>query len=135
MASNADSSKASELRRKGNELYRCGDVLNALHLYQEAASFAESSDPLPFSNLSAAYYELGNYKESIDSAENALRRAEAQSEDFKQKVSLRFRQSELQLTCRHIVTHASASGAQWGRQPKRAWRKIIDDVPCFKPPL
>lgn len=44
----------------------------AIKAYQEAARRAEPDDYLPWSNLSAAYYEVGKFHESIQCAQQAL---------------------------------------------------------------
>ncbi|RAO69330.1 uncharacterized protein BHQ10_005342 [Talaromyces amestolkiae] len=59
-------------RERGNALYKRGHLTEAIKAYQEAARRAEPDDYLPWSNLSAAYYEVGSFHESIQCAQRAL---------------------------------------------------------------
>ncbi|KAK4501165.1 hypothetical protein PRZ48_006971 [Zasmidium cellare] len=81
----ADADSAS-LRTQGNDLYKAGKFEEAIPLYQESAELAPS-DPAPLSNLSAAYFELGNYEASVIASDQALALLEDQAK--KQKVAAR----------------------------------------------
>ncbi|OKL59652.1 hypothetical protein UA08_05130 [Talaromyces atroroseus] len=63
---------SQQLRERGNALYKRGQLTDAIKAYQQAARQAAPDDYLPWSNLSAAYYEGGNLAESIQSALRAL---------------------------------------------------------------
>jgi len=47
-----------QVRKDGNELYKSGQFEKAASLYKRAAELAPDELP-PLSNLSAAYFELG----------------------------------------------------------------------------
>lgn len=77
---------SQEFRSKGNEAYLAGEIFKGTHpvatprtllispaitLYHKAAETAPD-DPAPFSNLSAAYFESGDYIASITASDQAL---------------------------------------------------------------
>ncbi|KAK5129040.1 hypothetical protein LTR85_000373 [Meristemomyces frigidus] len=60
MALDQSSLSSEDVRKQGNELYRAGKYAEAISYYQRAAGLAPSQ-AAPWSNLSAAYLELGDY--------------------------------------------------------------------------
>lgn len=70
-ATNATES-AEDVRKSGNELYKAGKLLEAVACYKRAAELAPS-EALPLSNLSAAYFELGQYTASRETFQAALK--------------------------------------------------------------
>ncbi|KAF2494790.1 hypothetical protein BU16DRAFT_540038 [Lophium mytilinum] len=58
-------------RERGNALYKGGKLIQAIDAYKRACS-ASPEDARPLSNLSASYFETGEYDNSIKSAEAAL---------------------------------------------------------------
>ncbi|KAK7943572.1 uncharacterized protein PG986_012685 [Apiospora aurea] len=93
-----DIQKAEETRIRGNKLYKTGKLSDAIQAYTEACEL-DNSIYLPVSNLSAAYYEVGKYRESIVSAKKALQMiAETpESDTAKQKLLVRIAKSFLYL--------------------------------------
>ncbi|KAI0858195.1 hypothetical protein F4860DRAFT_322361 [Xylaria cubensis] len=90
---------AAQVRERGNELYKKGALDKAITAYKEAAAL-DLSDPLPLSNLSAAYFEAGSYAESVEVAQKALENpqfaADPQSGTV-QKILVRSAKSRLHL--------------------------------------
>ncbi|KUJ24364.1 uncharacterized protein LY89DRAFT_679522 [Mollisia scopiformis] len=64
----ASVSEADSLRAKGNTFYKSGNLLKAIELYQRAFNL-EPSNSAALGNLSAAQYELGEYKKCVETAE------------------------------------------------------------------
>lgn len=79
---------SEDARQKGNELYKAGKITECelttkllcscekltvagLTFYEQASKLAPE-DPSPWSNLSAAHYELGDYAASIAACDSAL---------------------------------------------------------------
>lgn len=67
----AAQSTSESLRKAGNELYKQNKLDQAVVQYKRAAE-SDPSDPAPFSNLSATYFELGDYEKSIEATKSAL---------------------------------------------------------------
>lgn len=81
-------SSSEDARQKGNELYTAGKITEcesttkllsscekltvAGLTFYEQASKLDPEDPSPWSNLSAAHYELGDYAASIAACDSAL---------------------------------------------------------------
>ncbi|KAI0904140.1 hypothetical protein F4823DRAFT_628872 [Ustulina deusta] len=90
---------AAQVRERGNELYKSGALNEAIAAYNEAATL-DPSDPLPLSNLSAAYFEAGSYADSVEAAQKALEKprfaADTQSSTA-QKLLVRSAKSRLHL--------------------------------------
>ena len=57
------------------------------------ASELDNKSPLPLSNLSAAYFEAGNYAGSIDAATRSLALCQDEDESLKKKLELRLVQA------------------------------------------
>ena len=57
------------------------------------ASDLDNQSPLPLSNLSAAYFEAGNYAASIDAATRSLVLCQNEDEALKKKLELRLIQA------------------------------------------
>lgn len=57
------------------------------------ASDLDTKSPLPLSNLSAAYFEAGNYTASIDAATRSLALCQDEDEALKKKLELRLIQA------------------------------------------
>ncbi|KAI1288839.1 hypothetical protein F5Y03DRAFT_77908 [Xylaria venustula] len=62
---------ASQIRKRGNELYKKGALKEAIVAYKAAAA-VDPSDALPLSNLSATYFEARSYANSVEAAQKAL---------------------------------------------------------------
>ncbi|KKY18425.1 putative dna primase large subunit [Phaeomoniella chlamydospora] len=62
---------AEDLRKQGNEFYKKLQLPKAISLYIQASEL-EPTNPLPLSNLSAAYFEAGDYDKCIDAAVKCL---------------------------------------------------------------
>ncbi|KAK4635052.1 hypothetical protein CLAFUW4_02176 [Fulvia fulva] len=62
---------ADDLCLAGNELHKARKVDEAIILYQQACD-AAPLDASPWSNLSAAQYELGDYAASMEAGDKAL---------------------------------------------------------------
>ncbi|KAI0737514.1 hypothetical protein C8Q80DRAFT_1115040 [Daedaleopsis nitida] len=82
---------AVALKEQGNELFRAGILLRASEMYTEAEK-ADASDPMYPSNLSAALFELGDYKgcaEAVLRAWSHIRGAETQTGPLVVRLSTR----------------------------------------------
>jgi tetratricopeptide (TPR) repeat protein len=62
---------SEEIRKEGNDLYKVGKIDQAIGCYTQAASLAPSASE-PWSNLSAAHFELGDYQACIGNCDGAL---------------------------------------------------------------
>ncbi|KAL8658086.1 MAG: hypothetical protein Q9226_001290 [Calogaya cf. arnoldii] len=104
------------LREQGNRLYREGRVQQAIKSYSEAAVIAPS-DPKPRSNLSAAHFELGDYRQCIQDISQALQRSSQDGSTLRRKLYPRLVKS-----CLHIkdIPAAEVSCAQMGDNPETA---------------
>ncbi|QSZ30611.1 hypothetical protein DSL72_000168 [Monilinia vaccinii-corymbosi] len=71
---------ALKLREEGNNLYSALDFEAAIKKYCAAARISQE-DPVPLQNLSAAYYETGQYELCIAFAKKALHMTKASGED------------------------------------------------------
>ncbi|SMR46747.1 unnamed protein product [Zymoseptoria tritici ST99CH_1E4] len=90
-------SSSEEVRAKGNEFYKAGKIAESVPFYQRAAELSRT-DRTPWSNLAAAYFELGDYRSSISACETAMSLISADSADFvtvKEKLHLRMAKSLL----------------------------------------
>lgn len=85
-----DNKTSQDLRVKGNEAYLAGEISDGIHaichpnnpktmltgpaisLYREAADLSPT-DPAPLSNLSAAFFESGDYHASITASDQSLK--------------------------------------------------------------
>ena len=67
------------------------------------ASDLDNKSPLPLSNLSAAYFEAGNYTGSIDAASRSLAFCQDEDEALKKKLELRLIQAYIYA---HKAEHA-----------------------------
>lgn len=63
---------AEDVRKSGNELYKAGKLLEAVACHKHAAELAPS-EAAPLSNLSAAYFELGQYTTCRETCQAALK--------------------------------------------------------------
>lgn len=84
---------ADELRVAGNESYKVGALHDAIRFYENAVKVAtviqnESLLPTYLSNLSAAYYESGDYEKALDVIDKAFDRLGSQSDEDRIDVSL-----------------------------------------------
>jgi tetratricopeptide (TPR) repeat protein len=95
-------------RERGNGLYKGGKLLEGNHLqlhlrlkedyltlllaaidaYRDACATAPE-DPRPLSNLSATHFEVGDYRESIKTAQHALTLLHSQSDPLKSRLQTR----------------------------------------------
>jgi tetratricopeptide (TPR) repeat protein len=91
--------QCDKLRGEGNLLYKMGrldegilpysvfamlassNTFLAIKKYQEAAKHGDPQESAPLRNLSAAYYEIGNYRKCITAAEQALKLIEKVAEE------------------------------------------------------
>ncbi|KAK7991439.1 hypothetical protein PG988_000233 [Apiospora saccharicola] len=141
--------QAEEIRQHGNMLYKKGKLTDGeLEL--------DKSNYLPLSNLSAAYFETGKYRESIDFANNALQiLAEApDSEPPKQKLLVRMMKGLLYLrdldTVESIMERIEGNDERASlqlsfermhamREPHQAsmeeWSLILRRLPKYKPQM
>ncbi|KAH8700726.1 hypothetical protein BGW36DRAFT_405925 [Talaromyces proteolyticus] len=107
---------ARELREHGNALYKSGKLNEAIKIYHDAAHNASEDDYLPWSNLSAAYFETGNYKQAAHCAVKALslchQHHQANATCLEQKLAPRILRAYL-----HAHQHDMA----------RAWLKQLSD--------
>lgn len=86
--------QSEELRLQGNDLYRAGKIAAAIALYEQASQLAPSSTS-PWSNLAAAYYELGLYEACIKAAHAGLNLfPEADASQSKSKLAIRMAKAE-----------------------------------------
>ena len=63
---------AEDVRKSGNDLYKAGKLLEAVACYKHATELVPS-EAAPLSNLSAAYFEPGQYKACRETCHAALR--------------------------------------------------------------
>lgn len=87
---------AEDVRKRGNELYKAGKLLEAVNCYKRAAEFAPS-DAVPLSNPSAAYFELGQYTVCRDTCQTALKLVSNGNDLSAQKLHLRSLKASLLL--------------------------------------
>ncbi|KAK8115740.1 hypothetical protein PG984_012242 [Apiospora sp. TS-2023a] len=147
--------QAEEVRQRGNALYKKGKLTDAIKAYTEAWEL-HKSNYLPLSNLSAAYFETGQYRESVEFANNALQiLAETpDSEPPKQKLLVRMTKSLLYLrdleTVKPIMERIEGKDERASlwlsfqrmhaiREPDHAsvqeWRLIFRKLPKYKPQM
>lgn len=79
---------AEDIRKIGNELYEAGKLLEAVAYYKQAAELAPS-EAAPLSNLSAAYFELGQYTACRETCQAALKLLNNRNDLSAQKLHLR----------------------------------------------
>ncbi|KAL8668069.1 MAG: hypothetical protein Q9202_000047 [Teloschistes flavicans] len=89
------SPEAEKLRQQGNELYKSKNIPEAIKCYNEAAILAPK-DPSPYSNLSAAHYEMGLYTQCISDIRTASQLAGTESSLLEKKLALRLAKAQLQ---------------------------------------
>ncbi|KAL8759612.1 MAG: hypothetical protein Q9199_000656 [Rusavskia elegans] len=104
------------LKKQGNRLYKEGRVQQAIKSYLEAAVIAPS-DPKPYYNLSAAHFELGDYRQCIQDISQALQRPSQDGSTLRRKLYPRLVKS-----CLHIkdIPAAEVNCAQMGDNPETA---------------
>ena len=124
-------------------------LILAAQKYQEAVQLAPE-DATPLSNLSAVYYEMGLYTESIDSIESALRIPSA--DELRSKLRLRLIRSLLQAQrydqadetlhefsgqLDDAVLHSTVSHSRTMSQisKRQAMSKIVIQLPRYMPTL
>lgn len=76
---------ADELRVAGNESYKVGALHDAIRFYENAVNVAtaikdDSLLPTYLSNLSAAYYESGDYEKALDVIDRAFEQLQIQTD-------------------------------------------------------
>jgi tetratricopeptide (TPR) repeat protein len=79
---------AEDVRKSGNELHKTGKLLEAVACYKHAAELAPS-EAAPLSNLSAAYFELGQYSLCRETCQAALKLLNNGNDLSAQKLHLR----------------------------------------------
>lgn len=87
---------AEDVRKSGNELYKAGKLLDAVACYKSAAELAPF-DAVPLSDLSAAYFELGQYRACRDTCQIALKLLSNGNDLSAQKLNLRSLKASLLL--------------------------------------
>ncbi|KAF2145383.1 uncharacterized protein K452DRAFT_295032 [Aplosporella prunicola CBS 121167] len=107
---------SAELRQQGNAFYKRNKFYDAIALYRKAAE-ADPSDVSPLSNITAAYYEAGDYAKCIKAVEDALVAAGGKAKEDK----------EIKLLEPWSRDHQESEAT--------AIRKIINKLPRFKPSL
>lgn len=141
---------AEDVRKRGNELYKAGKLLEAVDCYKRAAGLAPS-DAVPLSNLSAAYFELGQYTVCWDTCQTALKLVSNGNDLSAQKLHLRSLKASLLLK---DIDHARDSLANLDPNDERhklekclsliednrhggldVEMKLISDLPLTKPQL
>jgi len=141
---------AEDVRKRGNELYKAGKLLEAVACYKRAAELAPS-DAVPLSNLSAAYSELGQYMVCQDTCQAALKLLSNGNDLSAQKLHLRSLKASL---LAKDIDHAQDSLASLNSNEERNKLKkcldliednrhggldvemrIISDLPLTKPQL
>jgi len=141
---------AEDIRKSGNELYKAGKLLEAVACYKHAAELAPS-EALPLSNLSAAYFELGQYTACRDTCQAALKLLSNGNDPSTQKLHLRSLKANLLLK---DIDHARDSLARLDPNEERhklekclgliednrhggldVEMRIISDLPLTKPQL
>jgi tetratricopeptide (TPR) repeat protein len=105
-----DQDTSDGVRRKGNEKYKAGEFEAAIALYTKAAQLAPE-EAAPWSNLSAAYYELYDYQAYDNACTEALNRLSDKAQDIPAKQQkLYLRQSRARLTTLHVDEAKAAVG-------------------------
>ncbi|KFA81574.1 hypothetical protein S40288_11307 [Stachybotrys chartarum IBT 40288] len=100
------SEESAAARARGNEFYKIGKLAEAEKAYKEAASLAPE-DPLPLSNLSAVFFERGQYGEAATLVQRAVALSPAEGdEEKKQKMYARMAKCHL-----HTFNHQAAKEA------------------------
>ena len=141
---------AEDVRKRGNELYKGGKLLEAVDCYKRAAELAPS-DAVPLSNLSAAYFELGKYTACRETCQTALELLSNGNDLSAQKLHLRSLKASLLLK---DIDHAKDSLANLSSNEERhklekclsliednrhggldVEMRIISDLPLTKPQL
>lgn len=141
---------AEGVRRRGNELYKAGKLLEAVACYKRAAELAPS-DAIPLSNLSAAYFESGQYTLCLDTCHATLKLLDNDNDLSAQKLHLRSLKARMLLK---DIDHAQDSLASLGPNDEvrklekclhlvednghgglDAEMRIISDLPLTKPQL
>jgi tetratricopeptide (TPR) repeat protein len=141
---------AEDVRKRGNELYKAGKLLDAVDCYKRAAELAPS-DAVPLSNLSAAYFELGQYTACRHTCQTALELLSNGDDLSSQKLHMRSLKASLLLK---DIDHARDSLANLNPNHERQKLekclsliednrhggldveiKIISDLPLTKPQL
>lgn len=141
---------AEDVHKSGNELYKAGKLLEAVARYKRAAELAPS-EALPLSNLSAAYFELGQYTACRDTCQTALKLLNNGDNLSAQKMHLRSLKASLLLK---DIDHARDSLANLDPNEERyklekcldlieenchgeldVEMRIISDLPITKPQL
>ncbi|KAF2804583.1 uncharacterized protein BDZ99DRAFT_467274 [Mytilinidion resinicola] len=83
-------------RERGNALYKSGKLIQAIDAYKKACT-ASPEDARRLSNLSATYFEIGEYDNSIKPAEAAIKLLK--SPDDPLRVRLQTRISKAHMHC------------------------------------
>ncbi|KAF1991587.1 hypothetical protein K402DRAFT_416873 [Aulographum hederae CBS 113979] len=83
---------ASVLREAGNVLYKSGKLLDAIEKYREASQLGPE-DAAILSNLSAAYFELGNYQTCMEYTREALEASPERDDARRTRLNLRLAKS------------------------------------------
>lgn len=133
MATPDMSKRSEELRLQGNDLYREGKITAAIPLYEEASKLAPSATS-PWSNLAAAYYELGQYEASIKAAHTGLRLF-PESAESSSKSKLTTRMAKASSLCQRSsddVVNGTDPTDLGGRKAVRLQQRAAQ-LPRFKP--
>ncbi|KAL1970428.1 hypothetical protein VTN77DRAFT_4072 [Rasamsonia byssochlamydoides] len=111
-------SNAQSLREKGNALYKRGKVNEAIKTYRQAAQLARQDDYLPWSNLSAAYFEAGKYVDCVENGLQALKICNGHDNDHAataraDAASAAFQKLATRLIKAYLHTHQYQSAKFW----------------------
>jgi tetratricopeptide (TPR) repeat protein len=98
----------------------------AIDLYKRAAKL-DPTDSAPIRNLSAAYYEVGSYKECIAKAEQSLPMAKASGED---NVAFQVEKLEKRLAKAKLNYYQPSINEQ-----VRARLRILKELPRYHPSM
>jgi hypothetical protein len=94
-------------------------TITAIHTYQEAAQLAGQDDYLPWSNLSAAYFEAGDYLACIENGLKALQISDHdKSNGISPAASTAFRKLAPRIIKSYLHTHRWKDARSWLEQLK-----------------
>jgi tetratricopeptide (TPR) repeat protein len=117
---------SAQLRQDGNNLYKSGKFHAAIAKYNEANKAANGQDALPYSNLSAVLFEIGEYDKCIRSCRQALKLAKPEDQDLRLKVENHLTQATQQET---------AEREQCSATTICKWKAVSRQLPRCKPIL
>jgi tetratricopeptide (TPR) repeat protein len=133
--------KSIEARNRGNDLYRKGLFSEAIKAYFEAKSL-NPHNAAPLSNLSAVFFELGNYATSKMFAGRALGLLQSDDDSSPKKQRLRSRIARTHVLQLRVPTlsilassdtvHDSAMINHGVRHESVTWTRLLDEIPRYR---